>query len=186
MPKITDYLWQMPHTVEAGEPPDVDALQQAFNMPVVALLQEPLKKLGYDLKNNDVVVRLDERIDNTADTYYANVHFIRYLQSDVLVRVHFQHLEWALVLPQHDQHTFAINLDRFKVTDPKTQMLVRDWPGRRHMRISNRPEYVLEHDGEDQIWSYASAEQLEEQLNLFWEKFMRLGQEWLEDHHGWD
>ncbi len=183
MPKITDYLWEIPHTPTLDDPPDVDALQKAFNLPIAVLLQEPFKQLGYDLKSSDVIIRLDERVDNTADTYYANVRFIRYLRPDVLVRVHFQHAEWALILPQQVGHNYFINLDRFKVTDPRTQIAVPDWEGRRHMRISNRPEYVLEHDGEDQVWAFTTQQEFEDQLNLFWEKFMRMGQEWLEDPH---
>src|SRR5574341_143847 len=123
MPNAPDYRWEVPHQATSDDPPDVDALQKAFNQPVVALLQEPFKQLGYDLKSSDVLIRLDERVDNTADTFYANVRFIRYLRPDVLTRVHFQHMEWALILPQHDQHQYAINLDRFKVADPQTQVV---------------------------------------------------------------
>lgn len=181
MPKVTDYVWEIPHTATLDDPPDVGAMQSAFNLPIVVLLEQPFKGLGYDLKSSDVMIRLDERVDNTADTYYANVRFIRYLRPDVLTRVHFQHMEWALILPQNANHQYAINLDRFKVTDPKTQVVVPGWEGRRHMRVSNRADYVLEHDGPDQIWSFSSPQEFEDQLNLFWEKFMRLGQEWLED-----
>jgi len=181
MPKITDYLWEIPHTATADDPPDVDALQQTFNLPIIALLEQPFKGLGYDLKSSDVMIRLDERVDNTADTYYANVRFIRYLRPDVFARVHFQQLEWALILPQPEQHQYVINLDRFKVADPRTQIAVPDWEGRRHTRVSNKADYVLEHDGPDQVWTYANPQQFEDQLNLFWEKFMRSGQDWLED-----
>src|SRR5574341_2464005 len=149
MPNLTDSLWDIPHQATSDDPPDVDALQKAFNQPIAALLQEPFKQLGYDLKSSDVLIRLDERVDNTADTFYANVRFIRYLRPDVLTRVHFQHMEWALILPQSDQHDFVIILDRFKLIDPRTQQVMPDWEGRRHMRVSSRPDYVLEHDGAD-------------------------------------
>ena len=180
MTRINDYLWQLPHTLMPDDPPDVDALQQAFNAPLVALLEEPFGKLGYALKGSEVMVRLDEKPDNTANTYYASVRFIHYLQPDILTRVHFQHDEWALILPNHARHTFFINLDRFKVTDPRTQVVVPAWEGRLHTRVSNLSEYVLEHAGEDQIWAYTTPTELEERLTLFWEKFVQIGQDWLE------
>jgi hypothetical protein len=180
MTRINDYLWQLPHTPTTDDPADVDALQQDFNAPLVALLEEPFTKLGYELKGSEVMVKLDEKPDNTANTYYASVRFIHYVQPDILTRVHFQHNEWALILPGHVQHTFVINLDRFKVADPRTQVAVPGWEGRLHTRVSNRSDYVLEHNGEDQVWTYGTRTELEESLTLFWEKFVQLGQDWLE------
>jgi hypothetical protein len=180
MARINDYLWQLPHTPTTDDPPDVDALQQAFNAPIVALLEEAFGKLGYDLKGSEVMVRLDEMPDNTANTFYAGVRFIHYVQPDILTRVHFQHDEWALILPGHAQHRYFINLDRFKVSDPRTQVVVPGWEGRQHTRVSNRADYVLEHDGDDQVWSFSTHTELDEQLTLFWEKFVQLGQDWLE------
>lgn len=180
MTRVNDYLWQLPHTPAADDPPDIDVLQRMFNTPIIALLEESFAGLGYQLKGSEVMVRLDEKPDNTAQTYYANVRFIRYLEPDVLARVHFQHEEWALILPGHERHLYYINLDRFKVTDPRTQVAVPGWEGRLHTRVSNRQDYTLEHDGEDQIWSFTTTAELEEQLTLFWEKFVQIGQEWLE------
>ena len=180
MTRINDYLWQLPHTTMPDDPPDIDALQQSFNVPLVALLEEPFARLGYQLRGSEVMVRLDDKPDNTANTYYAAVRFIHYIQPDVLTRVHFQHDEWALILPTHEQHRFFINLDRFKVTDPRTQIAVPGWEGRLHTRVSNRADYVLEHSGEDQIWSFSTPTELEECLTLFWEKFVQMGQDWLE------
>lgn len=180
MTRINDYLWQLPHVTAPDDPPDVDALQQAFNTPLIALLEDPFAKLGYELKGSEVMVKLDDKPDNTANTYYASVRFIHYLQPDILTRVHFQHDEWALIMPGNARHRFFINLDRFKVTDPRTQVTVPGWEGRRHTRVSNLPEYVLEHNGEDQIWVYSTPTELEEGLTLFWEKFVQLGQDWLE------
>lgn len=180
MTKINDYLWQLPHERLEDDPPDVAILQEMFNRPIVALVEEPFAKMGYQLKSNDVMVKLGGQMDGTYNTYYANVRFIHYLQSDIFVRVHFEHDEWAQILPQNTEHRFFINLDRFKVTDPTTQIVVPAWEGRRHIRMSNRPEYVLEHSGEDQIWLYTSAQQLEELMTLFWEKFINIGRDWLE------
>jgi len=181
MTKINDYIWHLPHAPEAGDPPSVGALQQNFNLPIVDILEGPLSGLGYELKSNDVVVRLDDRLDRTFDTYYANVRFIRRLQYDVITRVHFEHAEWANFLPNADQHRYFINLDRFRVVDPVTQVAVPAWPGRLHTRMSNRPGDVLHHSGEDQIWMYTSASELERQLALFLDKFIRLAIPWLED-----
>lgn len=180
MTRINDYLWHLPHTVLDEDPPDILTLQQVFNAPIVATLEGPLSEMGYKLKSNDIAVRLDGRVDNTYDTYYANVRFIHYLLPDIITRVHFQHAEWATLLPTHEEHTYYINLDRFKVTDPTTQAVVPAWSGRLHTRMSNLPD-VLHHDGEDQIWIYSSAEELVQQLNLFLEKFTYLGRPWLED-----
>jgi hypothetical protein len=181
MTKINDYLWHVPHTPLDDDPPDVSLLQQTFNLPISAALEEPLAERGYKLKSNDVAVRLDERVDGTYDTYYANVRFIRYLQSDIIARIHFEHTEWAHFLSDSSEHRYFINLDRFKVSDPATQIVVPAWSGRLHTRMSNRPEDVLHHEGEDQIWAFASAEELERQLQLILEKLTRLGWPWLEN-----
>ena len=181
MTRINDYLWELPHSALPDDPEEVLLLQQEFNSPLVAALEGPLRDMGYELKSSDVAVRLDERFDRTLDTYYANVRFIRYLRSEVITRVHFQHTAWGLVLPSHHEHRYYINLDRFKIADPVTQTLVPAWSGRLHTRMSNRPGDILEHNGEDQIWCYLSAEDLEQQLQLFLDKFARLGRPWLEN-----
>ena len=179
--KINDYVWQLPHDPLPDDPPDVAVLQEAFNAPIVALLEEVFLPMGYRLASSDVLVKMDERRDNTRDTYYANVRFIGYLQPDVLARVHFEHLEWAQILQEGTEHRFVINLDRFKVSDPATQIVVPGWEGRLHTRVSNRQEHVLEHNGPDQVWAYSTPEVLEGHLNLFWEKFIGLGKDWLEN-----
>jgi hypothetical protein len=181
MTKLNDYLWHLPHTPLPDDPPDVAALQQAFNQPIAGALQRPLGEMGYRLQSSDVIVRLDDRFDRTADTYYANVRFVDYLEPDVFMRVQFEHAEWALILPGCEQHTYFINLDRFKVQDPATQVAVPAWPGRLHSRMSNLPGDALHHDGQDQIWSFTSAGEFEAQLQLFLDKFARLGRPWLED-----
>ncbi|MBN1429703.1 MAG: hypothetical protein JXB07_15140 [Anaerolineae bacterium] len=181
MTKINDYLWHLPHEPLIDDPPDVALLQGAFNTPIVALLKDSFAETGYQLNSSDVIVKLDGRLDNTQDTYYANVRFIRYLQSDVLVRVHFEHTEWAHFLPPQAEHRFFINLDRFKIADPATQIVVPAWSGRLHTRISSHAEYVLEHKGDDQVWVYSSQREFEDRLALFWEKFIHLGRDWLEN-----
>lgn len=180
MTKINDYLWHLPHAPLDDDPVDVEILQQMFNGPIVAALEVPLGELGYQLKSNDVVVKLDERVDRTADTYYANVRFIAYLAHDIIIRVHFEHTEWAHFLGGHETHQYFINLDRFKVQDPRTQVAVPAWSGRLHSRMSNLPDR-LHHDGEDQLWGFSSAEELEAQLQMFQEKFIRMGHAWLAD-----
>lgn len=179
--KINDYMWQMPHEPLADDPPDVQMLNQMFNAPVAAGVERALEEMGYRLTSSDVLVRLDDRIDHTADTFYANVRFITYLQPDVLARVHFEHGEWAHFLPDSETHHYSINLDRFKVQDPSTQVAVPAWGGRLHSRMTSRRDPVLHHDGEDQIWTYSTPGELAEQLMLFLEKFERLGRPWLED-----
>jgi hypothetical protein len=181
MTKINDYLWHLPHALLPDDPPDVAVLQQSFNLPIADSLEGPLGELGYQLKSNDVMVKLDERLDRTADTYYANVRFIAYMESDIILRVHFEHTEWATILADHDVHQYFINLDRFKVQDPRTQVVVPAWSGRLHSRMTNRPGDRLHHTGEDQIWAYKSAEELEAQIQLFLEKFDRMGHAWLAD-----
>lgn len=179
MTKLTDYMWALPHKPEDDDPPEVAALQEAFNVPIARALEELMAAFGYQLDSSDVVVKLDDRIDNTRDTYYANVRFLRYLPPEIIVRVHFEHAEWALFLPEPETHTYFINLDRFKVIPP-TQQLVPAWPGRLHLRMSNIPGDILEHDGPDQIWQYSSSPEFEEQLLLFLDKFERLGRLQLE------
>jgi hypothetical protein len=179
MTRLTDYMWSLPHEPEGSDPAEIAALQEMFGEPIMRLLEEPMAGLGYQLDSSDVVVKLDDRIDNTRDTYYANVRFLRYLSPEIIVRVHFEHAEWALFLPAPETHTFFINLDRFKVIPPANH-LVPAWPGRLHLRMSNRPEDILEHDGPDQIWQYSSLQELEEQLALFLDKFERLGRLQLE------
>ena len=46
MTRINDYLWHLPHAASADDPPDVQALQQAFNAPLVAALEEPLARFA--------------------------------------------------------------------------------------------------------------------------------------------
>ncbi len=181
MTRINDYLWYLPHEPLEGEPPDVAMLQEVFNQPIVQTLSAPLAALGYALKGNDVMIKVSGWLDHTADTFYANVRFVAYLEPDVLLRVHFEHTEWAHILAHAERHSYFINLDRFKVQDPATQVVVPAWPGRLHTRLSNRPGDVLHHSGEDQIWTYTSAEELAAQLQLFLDKFTRLGHPWLAD-----
>jgi len=187
MTRINDYLWHLPHTDDPADPPDVAMLQQMFNAPIAAALIDPLAEFGYELKSSDVMVRLESQYDMVDDnaelqnTYIANVRFIAYLKPDVITRVHFEHGEWAHFLHTKDQHVFYINLDRFKVQDPRTQIAVPAWHGRLHSRMSNDPSMGLHHNGEDQIWTYTSGAELEEHLALFLDKFQRLGQDWLSD-----
>lgn len=181
MTKINDYLWHLPHSPLDDDPPDISVLQQTFNLPITAALEGPFAELGYELKSSDIAVRLDDRIDNTYDTYYANVRFIHYMDYDIITRIHFEHGAWAHFLPQSDQHHYYVNLDRFRMADPDTQTLIPAWSGRLHTRMSNRPGDFLHHDGEDQIWTFTSAEELEQQLQLVLEKFTNLGRLWLED-----
>jgi hypothetical protein len=183
MTKITDYLWQLPHEPLADDPPEIEALQREFNQPLVDALSEPLGGLGYDLRSSDVVVKLDERLDNTRDTYYANLRFIKYLAPDILTRVHFQHDEWALFLPDCHTHIFYVNLDRFKIQDAY-MTLVPNWEGRLHTRMSSRPDNVLHHNGPDQLWAYRSPDEMTWLLELFLDKFERLGVPYLEHLYG--
>ncbi len=187
MTKINDYLWQLPHPPSFDDPPDVTELQQRFNAPIAAALEEPLAEMGYALKSNDVAVQLNAPpIDIPGDTggthffFIANIRFICYLQTDIITRVHFEHASWSILLPQHKEHQYYINLDRFKISDPATQRVVPSWSGRLHTRMSNRPG-VLHHAGEDQIWMFSSGEQLEQQLQQFLELFSNAGKLWLED-----
>jgi hypothetical protein len=182
--RINDYIWYLPHTPEEGDPRDVADLQDVFNAPIVEYLTARMETLGYQLKSNDVLVKLDDRFDNTLDTYYANVRYIYYLMPDVITRVHFQHADWAHFIPEAHVHRYYINLDRFKVTDPATQIAVPGWEGRLHTRVSNLPGTVLHHSGEDQVWVYASLEELQSQLDLFWQKFDPYGSGWLADMGG--
>lgn len=181
MTKINDYLWHLPHEPLPDDPPEIARLQEAFSAPLVATVEGALAEMGYRLSSSDILVRLDDRLDNTADTYYANVRFIAYLQPDVLTRVHFEHGEWATFLADSELHRYTINLDRFKVRDPYTQVAVPAWGGRLHTRVSNRTGDVLHHDGEDQIWTYTSEAELTGQLRQFLDKFERAGRAWLED-----
>ncbi|HEC21909.1 MAG TPA: hypothetical protein ENI95_03210 [Chloroflexi bacterium] len=183
MTRINEYLWQLPHTPLEDDPPDVGLLQQVFNEPIVAALEEPLAALGYHLNSNDIMVHLDAPVEHTRHTYHANVRFIRYLRADVITRIHFEHSEWAHFLPGSDLHHYFINLDRFKVADPTTQVVVPAWPGRLHTRLSRLPGQ-LQHTGEDQIWSFTSVAELEQQIGLFLEKFTSLAKPWLENLTG--
>src|SRR5437764_15034207 len=108
MTKVNDYLWMMPHTPLADDPPDVNLLPQNFNRPIIGALQEALERLGYELKTSDVMVKLADRQDRTFDTYFANVRFIKYLTVDIIARVHFEHGEWAHFLPQSKTHQYSI------------------------------------------------------------------------------
>lgn len=181
MTRINDYLWHLPHDPLPDDPPDVALLQSAFNAPVVAAVERALEAAGYRLASSDVVVRLDDRLDHTADTYYANVRFIAYLEPDVLARVHFEHFEWAHFLADHETHRFAINLDRFKVQDPRTQVAVPAWPGRLHTRMSAVPGDSLHPQGQDQVWTYTTPAELSDLMLRFLDKFERLGRPWLEN-----
>ncbi len=180
MTRINDYLWHLPHPASADDPPDVSALQQAFNAPVAAALEEPLAALGYALSSSDIAVQLDSREAYAQDTYRANVRFICYLEPDVIARVHFEHVEWAHFLMESETHRYFVNLDRFKLADPANQIQLPAWPGRLHTRMSCLPDR-LHHDGEDQLWAFDSALTLDAQLQLFLAKFDRQGRRWLED-----
>lgn len=181
MTKINDYLWYLPHAPLDDDPEDVGLLQQNFNAPVAAMLEAPLSAMGYKLTSNDIMVKLDERLDGTADTYYANVRFIAYLQPDIIMRVHIEHAEWAHFLYDNETHRFYINLDRFKVQSPDTQVVVPAWSGRLHTRMSNDPQTRLHHDGNDQVWTFTSGEELEAAMQLFQQKFNDFGHPWLSD-----
>lgn len=184
MTRINDYIWHLPHASLADDPPDVAALQQSFNQPLADGLESPLGELGYRLSSSDVVVRLDAHESEptrTADTFLANVRFIAYLQEDVIVRVHFEHAEWAHYLADRTAHSYTINLDRFKVQDPATQVAVPAWEGRLHTRMSNRPGELHHAGGDEQIWIFRSADELEAQMQAFVEKFRTLGHPWLTD-----
>ena len=187
MTRINDYLWHLPHIDDPADPPDISRLQQSFNAPIVAGLEGPLGELRYQLKSNDVMVNLENQIDvvdenaELKNTYIANVRFIAYLEPDVIARVHFEHGEWAQVLSTRDTHIFYVNLDRFKVQDPRTQVAVPAWHGQLHSRMSSDPNGGLHHNGEDQVWSYDSGARLEELLQLFLTKFRQMGHAWLAD-----
>ena len=180
MTRINDYLWHLPHPATADDPPDIHALQGAFNAPLVAALEGPLAALGYSLSSNDIAVQLDSREAYAQDTYRANIRFICYLEPDVIARVHFEHVEWAHFLVGSETHRYFINLDRFKLADPDNQIPLPAWSGRLHTRMSSLPDR-LHHDGEDQLWAYGSALELDAQLHLFLDKFDRQGRRWLED-----
>lgn len=183
MTKVNDYLWHLPHTPAMDDPPDVIALQQSFNLPLTDALESPLAELGYELRISDIAVHLDTKPEaGRRNTYRANIRFIHYLQPDVIARIHIEHTEWASFLMSSDNHTFFINLDRFKVADTYTQVAIPAWPGRLHTRLSNLPGDALHHDGEDQLWQFSSAAELEQLTELFLDKFTRLGKPWLEDY----
>jgi hypothetical protein len=86
-------------------------------------------------------------------------------------------------VPDRDVHVFYVNLDRFKVQDAY-MTLVPNWEGRLHTRMSNKPGNVLHHDGPDQIWAYGNPDELAWLLELFVDKFERLGVPYLERLHG--
>jgi hypothetical protein len=186
MTKVNDYLWLTPHEPEFDDPPDIDLLQKNFNLPLVETVQGPLVEIGYDLKSSDILINMDSRLDQSLldqslDTYYANVRFLKYLRPDVLARIHFEHREWAHFLPQQATHEYTITLDRFLIADPATQQIVPDWEGRIHTGVSNLDADVLETSGADQLWVFNSKPQFERQLALFLDKFLRLGIVWLEN-----
>jgi hypothetical protein len=183
MTRINDYLWHLPHETEADDPPEIAALIAAFSEPIIQTVGGPLAARGYDLSICDVMVKLGERLDNTLDTYYANVRFVKYLQPNIMTRVHFEHTEWALFWPQPETHHFFINLDRFKTVDA-TRQAVPAWEGRLHTRLSNLPGDALFFEGMDQQWTFTSPAELSEQLAFFLDKFERLVISWLEDLGG--
>ena len=183
MTRINAYLWQLPHETQADDPPEVGALMAAFNEPIAQTVGEPLAAHGYNLSASDVMVKLEDRLDATHDTYYANVHFVKYLRPNIMARVHFQHTEWALFLPNSSVHNFFVNLDRFKTLDA-TRRVAPAWEGRLHTRLSNRPGDVLHFEGMDQRWTFTSSVELSEQLALVLDKFERLVVPWLENLSG--
>lgn len=184
MTRINDYIWHLPHDPEPDDPADVGVLAQIFNNPIVDRLSGPLGDSGYTVSANDIMVKLDEMADNMHFTYYANVHFVKYLRPDVLTRVHFRHDMWARFLPTADTHTYFIHLDRFKIADQRTKQTVPMWEGRLHTRMSNMPGEKVQFDGDDQIWRYGDVAELDQQLALFLDKFSRAAQPWLESMLG--
>lgn len=188
MARINEYLWHLPHTPESDDPPDVALLQEAFNQPVVEALLEPLGERGYQLKSSDVIVALDSQVDvdpedgtELANTYLANVRFIKYLLPDVIARVHFEHLEWAQVVTGSERHRYAVALDRFKLRDPVSQIPVPAWPGRLHTRLAHVPGQLIPQHPDEAVQVYATPAELAEQLVAFLAQFARVGQPWLEN-----
>lgn len=180
MTRVNDYLWLIPHDPLADDPPEISVLIQVFVEPLIQILSEPLAAHGYNLSDCDVMVKLDERFDDTYDTFYANVRFVKYLQPNIMARVHFQHNEWALFLPQPDVHHYFINLDRFKTLD-HTMQAVPAWEGRLHTRLSNLPGDVLQFEDLDQQWTFTTPADLAGQMGFFLDKFKRLVVPWLEN-----
>ena len=183
MTRINDYIWHMPHTPEVDDPEDVAALQRLFNQPIQQTLEQPLSELGYTLSISDIHVPPDKVVAmaTMANTYKANVRFVKYLSETIMVRIHFEHDEWALRIPTSDSHRFVVNLDRFKVQDRSTMIVEPDWPGRLTTRISNAPTTTLHYTGEDGLWEYETVSELVAHLERILEKFQTAGQAWLED-----
>ncbi|MGF1507619.1 MAG: hypothetical protein ACFB51_21205 [Anaerolineae bacterium] len=182
MPRINSYLWELPHTPEADDPADIAALQAAFSQPVITHVEAPLGVLGYALRSSDIIVPPDKQVmmAELADVYKANVRFIKYLTPDIIARVHYEHDEWALRLPQSEQHIFVIILDRFRLADPSTMMPEPAWEGRLNSRVSSLPGEMLHYSGRDQLWSYTTPGELTDLLNRFLQKFTQAGVAWLE------
>ena len=181
MTRINEYLWHLPHQRSMDDPPEVGSLTSEFNDPILYAVSESLAAQGYNLSTNDVMVKLDGRVDNTFDSFYANVRFMKYLSPDILVRVHFEHVDWALFFPDSDAHTFYVNLDRFKTVNAQTQQMVSDWEGRLHTRLSSNPDDALHFADIDQLWQYSSPDERDARIGLFLDKFERLAVPWLED-----
>jgi hypothetical protein len=172
--RINDYIWQMPHTPESDDPADVAALQQMFNRPIRQKLESAFEQQGYTLSVSDIHIPPDKVVTlaDMANTYKANVRFVKYLEETIIVRVHFEHDEWALDLPTSDEHRFVVNLDRFKVRDRATMIAEPAWEGRLTSRISR---------GEESLWTYETVGEFTQQLGRIWEKFEGGAQAWLED-----
>lgn len=171
-------MWYLPHEPEADDPPEVAALAADFNQPIMEAVGGILGTQGYQLSNSDVMIKLTEVIEGTADLFQANVRFIKYLQPDIMTRIHFEHMDWALILPDSDTHRFFVNLDRFKVVGD-TRQTVPAWEGRLHTRLSSTPGDVFFFEGMDQQWAYSSLDELETLMSEFLGKFERLVIPWL-------
>jgi hypothetical protein len=183
MTRVNEYLWQLPHEAEADDPSEVGGLIEAFTQPIMDSVSGSLAARGYNLSVCDVMVKLDERFDDTLDTYYANVRFVKYLQPNIMTRIHFQHTEWALFWPEPETHHYFINLDRFKTLDA-TMQAVPAWDGRLHTRLSNLPGDALFFEDMDQQWTFSTPNELSQQLSTFLDKFERLVVPWLENLSG--
>ncbi len=182
MTKINDYIWQTPHTTTDDDPSDVVELMRVFNTPIVNILAKPLNKLGYKLRSSDVIVPPDQmvlmaKMDNV---YKANVRFIKYINKDVMARVHFEHDEWNSRLPQSEQHIFVVNLDRFRFADAKQHIVDRGWSGRKNGQMSSEFFGSVASTGRDVLWRYQSVAELDGLLDTFMEKFKTDGITFLE------
>jgi hypothetical protein len=187
MTRLNEYIWELPHSPTPDDPMEVTSLAQQFNNPLTAHLDEALSTLGYELRSSDIMVPPDkmvlmEDMGSLANTYKANVRYIRYLRPEVITRIHFEHQEWSLGQPNAEQRQFQIILDRFLIADRATMRVEPAWGGRLHTLVSSRPgAAVLHYSGEDKLWTYTNSESLLAAVDAFLDKFRAGGQAWLED-----